>query len=192
MEIVGIFEIANMAGVTPQAVSNWLSRKPDFPKPMATLASGPVWDGKTIRAWLRRERAPGGKTTREGAMKELQVGREYTLDEVVATVGGDTMSYLPQSKGRIVAGRFTANMNPKAPYQILVGDKPQVRRKAELMASQEGTIPVFMKEGPSRWRYHGVMRFVSYQTNTAVVQAAEGADQRPEGVAGVLTFEDVR
>ncbi len=192
MELMGLYEIAAVAGVTPQAVSNWMTRKPDFPQPLVTLASGPVWDGSVVRTWLGSERSMSSKSTREKAMKKFVVGNEYTLDDIVTALGGDTMSYLPQLKGRIVGGRFTADMNPNAPYKILVGDRPQVRRKAETLAAQEGTIPVFLKEAPNRWRYHGIMRFVSYETDPQVVQATPGVDQREERVAGVLTFEDVK
>jgi hypothetical protein len=192
MEIMGLYEIAVLAGVTPQAVSNWMARKPDFPRPMATLASGPVWDGSVVRAWLGSERSMPSKATREKAMKKFVVGDEYTLDAIVSALGGDTMSYLPQSKGRIVGGRFTTNMNPNAPYQILVGDRPQVRRKAELLAAQEGTLPVFLKQAPNRWRYHGIMRFVRYETDPLLVQATPGVDQREDQVAGILTLEDAR
>ena len=52
MELVGISEISDMAGVTRQAVSNWRSRDPSFPKPLAELSAGPVWDKKTISEWL--------------------------------------------------------------------------------------------------------------------------------------------
>jgi len=125
-------------------------------------------------------------------MKKFVVGQEYTLDVVNSALGGDTMSYLPQLRGRIVGGRFTNVMNPNAPYQVLVGDRPQVRRKAELLAAQEGTIPVFLKQGPNRWRYHGVMRFLRYETNPDVVRATLGVDRRVEEIAGVLVFEDVK
>lgn len=85
------------------------------------------------------------------------------MRDIHEVIGGDTMSYLPQSGSRIVGGRFKkGEMNPNAPYQIIVGDLPQVRRKAELLTSQAGIIPVFLKEGPNRWRYHGPMRVVSY------------------------------
>ena len=192
MELMGLYEIAALAGVTPQAVSNWMARKSDFPKPLTTLASGPVWDGSVVRAWLGRERSLPSKTTRETAMKRFVVGDEYTLDAIVSALGGDTMSYLPQLKGRIVGGRFTTNMNPNAPYQILVGDRPQVVRKAKLLTEQEGTLPVFLKQAPNRWRYHGIMRFVRYETDPQAVRATLGVDQREERVAGVLIFEDVR
>ncbi len=53
-DIVGINEIADLAGVTSQAVVNWRSRAADFPHPIKELASGPVFRSAQIRAWLRR------------------------------------------------------------------------------------------------------------------------------------------
>ena len=51
--MLGLAEVAEIAGVTPAAVSNWRSRAPDFPAPVADLRAGPVFDGKQIRRWLR-------------------------------------------------------------------------------------------------------------------------------------------
>lgn len=53
-DIVGINEIAAMAGVTSQAVANWRARSADFPLPLSVLASGPVFRRSQIRAWLKR------------------------------------------------------------------------------------------------------------------------------------------
>ncbi|HWU45076.1 MAG TPA: hypothetical protein VN132_16600, partial [Bdellovibrio sp.] len=53
-DIVGINEIADMAGVTRQAVANWRTRAVDFPHPLKELASGPVFRRPQIRAWLTR------------------------------------------------------------------------------------------------------------------------------------------
>lgn len=53
-ELVGINEIAVMAGVTSQAVTNWRARSSDFPLPLSELASGPVFRASQIRAWLKR------------------------------------------------------------------------------------------------------------------------------------------
>ena len=52
--LLGISEIAEMAvpPVTKQAVSNWRVRYDDFPRPVETLQSGPVWDADVIKAWL--------------------------------------------------------------------------------------------------------------------------------------------
>jgi chromosome partitioning protein len=57
-ELVGINEIAEMAKVSRQAVANWRSRASDFPKPIAELASGPVFRRSQVRVWLRRRKVP--------------------------------------------------------------------------------------------------------------------------------------
>lgn len=57
-DLVGINEIAGMAGVSRQAVANWRARFPNFPAPMAELKSGPVFRRSQIRAWLRRRGVP--------------------------------------------------------------------------------------------------------------------------------------
>lgn len=53
-QIVGINEIAEMAGVSRQAVVNWRARSTDFPQPLKELASGPIFRQAQVRAWLIR------------------------------------------------------------------------------------------------------------------------------------------
>jgi predicted DNA-binding transcriptional regulator AlpA len=50
--LVGVTEIANMVGMSRQAVSNWRRRHKDFPQPIADLNGGPVFHYKTIEQWL--------------------------------------------------------------------------------------------------------------------------------------------
>lgn len=57
-ELVGLYEVAEMANVRPSAVANWRNRFSDFPKPIADLKSGPVFLRAQIQAWLRK-RNPG-------------------------------------------------------------------------------------------------------------------------------------
>ncbi len=182
---MGVYEIAKAAGVSPQAVSNWVARNPDFPKPLASLASGPVWDGSTIRAWMKRTDEKGGQQ-----VDAFEKGKSYPMAEIQRAFGGDNMSYLPQVGNRIVCGRFTAEMNPRAPYEVLVGDPPRVQRAAELLATQGGSLPVFVKEGPNQWRYQGQLRFVEYVTDGRLVQPKAKAAGRTDVVVGMLRFED--
>src|SRR5438034_287798 len=51
-ELVGLQEIATLAGVTPSAVANWRRRFLDFPEPIAELKSGPVFRKGQILLWL--------------------------------------------------------------------------------------------------------------------------------------------
>ena len=49
--LVGVAEIADVFGVSRQAASNWRERYADFPKPAASLKSGPVWELPDILTW---------------------------------------------------------------------------------------------------------------------------------------------
>lgn len=55
-DLVGIFEIATMACVTPAAVANWRTRHPDFPLAISELRSGPVFERSQVRKWLKKRR----------------------------------------------------------------------------------------------------------------------------------------
>lgn len=54
-DLLGINEVAALAGVSRQAVVNWRSRQKDFPQPIASLASGPIFEKHTVVRWLRRK-----------------------------------------------------------------------------------------------------------------------------------------
>lgn len=49
--LVGVFEIANRAGVAVATVHSWRRRHPEFPEPVVTLAAGPVWRWADVEAW---------------------------------------------------------------------------------------------------------------------------------------------
>lgn len=51
-DLIGLYEIAAFAGVSPSAVTNWRKRFSDFPPPLADLKSGPVFSGSEIEAWI--------------------------------------------------------------------------------------------------------------------------------------------
>jgi chromosome partitioning protein len=55
-DLVGVFEIAEMAGMTPAAVANWRARHPDFPPAISELRSGPVFQRDQVRKWLKKRR----------------------------------------------------------------------------------------------------------------------------------------
>jgi hypothetical protein len=57
--LLGVREIANLLGVTPQRASA-LARSAAFPKPVAGLASGPVWTEPSVRLFVAEwQRRPG-------------------------------------------------------------------------------------------------------------------------------------
>jgi hypothetical protein len=65
--LVGLAEAARMLGVSKQRLAQ-LAARPDFPEPMVTLASGPVWLTSGIRGFERRwPRKPGRPAKRRPA-----------------------------------------------------------------------------------------------------------------------------
>jgi chromosome partitioning protein len=127
-DLVGVFEIAEMAGVTSQAVANWRARLTDFPQPVANLRSGPVFRREDVRRWLRNRRSPlakviatinlkGGvaKTTTTVAVAEIlsaEFGKRVLLVDIdpqtnaTATLIGDQKWKALNEKGFTLARLF--------------------------------------------------------------------------------------
>lgn len=59
-ELITQAVIARLAGVTRQAVSQWVKRRQDFPPPAARSRRGPLWDRDAVLRWLATaERSQG-------------------------------------------------------------------------------------------------------------------------------------
>lgn len=67
IELVGVAEIAERAGVQPSTVHAWRDRHDDFPVPMAALKAGPVWSWAAVDRWLQ-VRPPMGRPARYDAV----------------------------------------------------------------------------------------------------------------------------
>jgi hypothetical protein len=56
-------------------------------------------------------------------------------------------------------------LNARAPFEIDVGDLPNVVQYAQLLVQQGNEIPVFLKKGTRAWEYVGQFRGVRYNTD---------------------------
>ena len=63
LRLVGTTEIASLLGVSRQRADQ-LTHAPDFPKPVATLAQGRVWERGAVEAWALEHR-PGPAESQE-------------------------------------------------------------------------------------------------------------------------------
>lgn len=55
-------DLAAEFGVGKAAISNWITRYPDFPRPLITLSTGPVYSRHQVRQWHdSRGWQPGSK-----------------------------------------------------------------------------------------------------------------------------------
>lgn len=192
MEFVGTTEIAELASTSRSAVSNWVSRDPSFPKPVADLACGQIWNKQDIERWLN-----ANKQLKRNAMNsfdDLVIGQTYTHDFICQTFGGDAKggTYLPQSNNKIKCGCFTPDMNDRSksedgmPECILVGNHPRVLAKAQKLAKQGGSIPVFLKLGTNQWKYLGIFELEKYSEDPVDFDARAKAVGRVDIVAGLF------
>jgi len=53
-DLLGVREIAGRFGIGRAAVSNWPRRYDDFPRPIKTLAMGPLYSWRQIIEWHGR------------------------------------------------------------------------------------------------------------------------------------------
>ncbi len=100
-ELIGLYEIADLAQVTPSAVTNWRKRFGDFPQPVVELKSGPVFQGSLVRSWLGRR--PG---------KDLQSLSTY-YDQLAANRGDEPeLMAKVEETVRLLAHESTSTRSP--------------------------------------------------------------------------------
>jgi chromosome partitioning protein len=82
-ELVGIAEVADLAGVSRQVVTNWRARDPRFPAPAAELSSGPVFHRTQVRSYLAHRRRKGARMAHVVSTINLKGG----VGKTTVTVG---------------------------------------------------------------------------------------------------------
>lgn len=147
--LVGIAEVADLAGVTKQAVGNWRLRYDHFPRPIQNLQSGPVWDREQVWNWVKSFRGEEthvlsfinlkggvGKTTTAVAVGEMlaQEQRKHVLLIDLDPQTNATVSLISEEKwvemdkdGRTIAQLFEDRLNPQNPPKFNI-EKAIARR----------------------------------------------------------------
>lgn len=134
--LVGIAEVADLAGVSKQAVSNWRLRYDHFPRPIQNLQSGPVWNREQVSDWVKSFRGEEthvlsfinlkggvGKTTTAVAVAEMlaQEHRKHVLlidldpqtNATVTLISEEQWAEMDKD-GRTIAQMFEDRLNPQS------------------------------------------------------------------------------
>ncbi len=150
-QLVGMSEIAQIAGVTKQAVANWRDRNEDFPKPIANLKQGPVWQLGEIAQWAK------GKDIQIDAVEAEAINDEDSVSRTLTVA-------LLNMKGGVGKSTLTANLgwyfaNMKDKRVLLVDVDPQfntsqyvlgVEHYRKLLAKGAATVvDIFDQHTPS-------------------------------------------
>src|SRR5207247_4540170 len=147
--LVGIAEVAELAKVSKQAVTNWRIRYDDFPRPVQTPQSGPVWARETVEAWVKNFQGQAthvlsfinlkggvGKTTTAVAVAEIlaQEERKQVLLVDLDPQTNATVTLISEEQwaerdqdGRTIAQLFADKLNPHDQPKFDV-DRAIVRR----------------------------------------------------------------
>jgi chromosome partitioning protein len=126
IKLVGIAEIAEMAQVSKQAVTNWRERRTNFPDPMTELKSGPVWNRDDIIDWLR-ERGTEVKSVEQSSTNH---GRRALIVCSINMKGGVGKSTLTANLGWWCA--YRGNMKV-----LLVDLDPQFNLSQYVLGSEK-------------------------------------------------------
>ncbi|MDP9458815.1 MAG: N-6 DNA methylase [Actinomycetota bacterium] len=140
--LITLAEVAELAGVSRPAVSNWRKRFPDFPQPAAGTGGSPLFQPQEVEEWLRS--------------RDKWVGRPGVEHQLWAALGGlralgPTESFL-DAISAILTVRFVALV-------------PQQARNAA-----EGALPE-QQAWDLAWRSHHGERIVELKQVAARIEA---------------------
>src|SRR5215216_5573376 len=80
-ELLGVKEAAKLAGKDRANFLRDLATKPDFPKPVACLASGQLWLSKDIERYLRDREAPTAQSRQDVPQPQVNEGVYHDLED---------------------------------------------------------------------------------------------------------------
>jgi hypothetical protein len=139
--LVGIPEIAAIAGVQRTAVSNWRKRNPDFPTPVVETPSGLLFDLRAVERWLIENGKIAGRVPIAPILWRLidPLRADLTIEEFGLLIGA-ALVYLEVCDRERGVGASTDGV--RSWREIRVKERgeilPELRRAAERI---EATYP---------------------------------------------------
>jgi len=131
---------------------------------------------------------------RGDAEKQMEIGNDYTREEIAAELGGSAIEYLPRVGDRVVCACLRQDLNPDAPELVLAGFGPQIEESAAMLCSQRDPIPVFIRQRANAWRYVGDFGVNRCSTNAEEIRTQEARSGRSgrEGVSRIIFLKEAK
>lgn len=110
-----------------------------------------------------------------------------TKQLAAATAGGDNA--IRTKKGQVVGLALRLDMNPDAPYVIIVRKGVQRERRAQLATIQDCHVPTYIKRDTDAWEYIGDYGPYVFKTDVSTIQKL-AKHRKPNSVAGGLFLDE--
>lgn len=150
------------------------------------------WLGAPVNAMNYQHHPGTGKAAAGGATSYLaEAMRMKTIDtqELASRLaGGDC--YIRTKNGEVKGLAVTVRRNPEAPEVIIVGNKPNVRARAERFTESGKAVPLYIKQDVNAWAYRGEYRAKAFARDLATINAY-CQHRSAESIAGILFLEEV-
>lgn len=118
-------------------------------------------------------------------------GNTYTRQEISAEVGGGTQDCLSHAQNRVVAIYLKNDMNPQAPFVMLVGSGRDRERYSEFLCNEQRNeaVPLFTKKTSNAWEFQGHFKVREHSKNPSIIADHERTAGRSD-VYMVIHFEE--
>jgi chromosome partitioning protein len=173
-ELLGLSEVADLFGVTRQAIANWRSRRKDFPAPTADLKSGPIWTRSDLVRWAANNSIDIRKTSADHA--------DSSRPTKSVTVSVTNM------KGGVGKSTLTANLGWFCAYEkdlrvLMIDLDPQFNLSQYAMGTKGYTAHLEAEKGT-------VLHLFEQITPTAVSGKKRARVEPKDIIAPIISWSD--
>jgi chromosome partitioning protein len=172
-DIVGIAEIAELAGVTTAAVANWRTRGRRFPEPLFVRRAGPFFSRRAVERWIRRRETQ--KTRKGDAMARViaTINLKGGVGKTTTTVG---LAEMYASEGNRV---LVIDLDPQTNATVMLIDEQQWQQLDQIGQTLAQLFADALEEDPQRKVFDIDL---ALQRNVGTVEGLKGIDLIPSSL----------
>jgi type I restriction enzyme M protein len=174
VDLMGLSDIARLAGVQRSAVANWRDRHGDFPKPVPVAGVGPVFKREAVLAWLE-------------ANRPTNLRLEQWLWDAACQVRGPLDA--PKFKDYILPLIFLKRLSDVFDAEVQrVADEVGSIEVAQKLVDQDHALVRFYIPPESRWAHIANKTTSIGELLTDAVRGVSRQNPRLQGVIDIIDF----